>query len=57
MIYVLLFFPVLPGVIGANCDSVEAINPGFGETYFAANSMIKDMNKNMDVNLQYKARI
>jgi hypothetical protein len=37
-----------------NCDSLDVLEPGFGETYVASEDMINTMEDNFEVNLQYK---
>ncbi|XP_064644658.1 protein sneaky-like [Lineus longissimus] len=45
---------LLPSITGVNCNSMEAVNPGFGEGYKAADDAAKGFDKNFDVKMQYK---
>ncbi|KAI8770579.1 E3 ubiquitin-protein ligase DCST1 [Biomphalaria glabrata] len=45
---------LIPGAFGMSCKAVKVVYPGFGETYIAANAVIEDMDKGMDVKMQYK---
>ena len=45
---------VIPGAFGMACDSMDVMEPGFGETYVAADDTMDAMDNNFDVNMQYK---
>ncbi|XP_048251270.1 E3 ubiquitin-protein ligase DCST1-like isoform X1 [Haliotis rufescens] len=45
---------VMPGAIGLDCNSMEVVNPGVGETYTASRDMIDNMDEGFSVNMQYK---
>ncbi|XP_074657366.1 E3 ubiquitin-protein ligase DCST1-like [Tubulanus polymorphus] len=44
----------LPGITGIDCNSMEAVNPGFGEGFEATKHTMKDLNQQFKVNMQYK---
>ncbi|KAK3612453.1 hypothetical protein CHS0354_032066 [Potamilus streckersoni] len=45
-------FKVIPGAIGVNCDSVDLVNPAFGEAYDASSRATDQMDQQFDVNIQ-----
>ncbi|XP_048751496.2 E3 ubiquitin-protein ligase DCST1-like [Ostrea edulis] len=45
---------VIPGAVGMECESVDVMEPGFGDTYIAAEDTMDNMDNNFEVNLQYK---
>ncbi|XP_065924882.1 E3 ubiquitin-protein ligase DCST1 [Magallana gigas] len=45
---------VVPGALGMECDSMDVMEPGFGETYVTADDTMDNMDQNFDVNMQYK---
>ena len=44
------------GQAGVNCNSMDASSPGVGEDMDAANAAAEEMDKNFEVNMQYKVR-
>ena len=48
---------VLPGMSGVDCNSMEAVNPGFGESFQTAEEADQAMDKNFDVQMQYKVSL
>ena len=44
------------GKAGVNCNSMDASSPGIGEDLDAANAASEEMDKNFEVNMQYKVR-
>ncbi|KAH9490713.1 hypothetical protein Btru_032852 [Bulinus truncatus] len=40
---------LIPGAFGMSCQSMNVMNPGFGDTYITANAVIEDMDQGMDV--------
>ncbi|XP_059153716.1 E3 ubiquitin-protein ligase DCST1-like [Physella acuta] len=45
---------LLPGALGMSCSKLKVVEPGFGQTYIAARAVIDDMEKGMEVKMQYK---
>ncbi|CAC5364973.1 DCST1 [Mytilus coruscus] len=45
---------LVPGAAGVDCNSMDVVEPGFGETYVASEDMVNVMDENFEVNLQYK---
>ncbi|XP_060080290.1 E3 ubiquitin-protein ligase DCST1-like [Ylistrum balloti] len=45
---------LVPGALGSDCNSKEAVSPGFGEVYVAAKDMSASMDNDFKANLQYK---
>ncbi|KAJ8306722.1 hypothetical protein KUTeg_015763 [Tegillarca granosa] len=44
----------VPGAVGMSCDSIDVVNPGFGETYVRSEETVTELDEGFDVNLQYK---
>lgn len=40
---------LVPSAIGTDCDSTQAVQPGFGETYLAAEGVMNDMDEGSQV--------
>ncbi|XP_069111968.1 E3 ubiquitin-protein ligase DCST1-like [Argopecten irradians] len=45
---------LIPGALGSSCNSKEAVSPGFGEVFVAAEDMTANMDNDFKANLQYK---
>ncbi|KAK7110002.1 E3 ubiquitin-protein ligase DCST1-like [Littorina saxatilis] len=45
---------MVPGALGLDCDSMDVVEPGLGDTYQAAKDMINEVASGMKVNLQYR---
>ena len=45
---------MVPGATGLKCDSTETINEGFGDGYQTALDAANALDKNFEVNMQYK---
>ncbi len=52
--YCYTLIPVVPGLVGINCDSAEALNPGFGESFETAKQAAEALDRGFEVNMQYK---
>lgn len=42
------------GALGLDCDSLDVLDPGIGETYVGSKEMIEEVEHGMKVQLQYK---
>ncbi|XP_076439279.1 E3 ubiquitin-protein ligase DCST1-like [Babylonia areolata] len=45
---------IIPGALGMNCESMDVVEPGLGDTYQAAKDMISEVAEGLKVQLQYR---
>lgn len=45
---------LVPGIIGLDCESVNVVDPGIGETFVSTDETLKDFESNFQVKMKYK---